>query len=70
MTGAALFVGYWLGRALPVWVGPLLMASATDTPALIASLEEQQRLFRSVHVAGIVWSVVVVCMWLVVGTPI
>lgn len=71
VLGAALFVGYWLGRALPVWVGPLLMRNATDAPVLMESLEtrNQQRLFRAVHVAGVVWSVAVIAIWLVVGTP-
>lgn len=69
LIGAALFVGYWLGRALSVWVGPLLMTSAADTPALLASLDDQQRLFRSVHVAALAWSAVAIGIWTLVGTP-
>lgn len=70
LVGAALFTSYWLGRALSVWVGPLLMTSASDTPVLVASLNHQHRLFRSVHVAGIAWSMVVIGVWTIVGTPL
>jgi hypothetical protein len=57
--GAMLFVAYWLGRALSVWVAPLLMANATETHRLMASLDEQHRLFRSIHVVGLVWAAAV-----------
>lgn len=70
LIGVALFVAYWLGRALPVWIGPLMVTSATDTPALLASLDDQQRLFRSVHVAALAWSAVAISIWMGIGTSI
>lgn len=57
--GAVLFVAYWLGRAFSVWIAPWFMANATETHRLMASLDEEARLFRSLHLAGLVWSVIV-----------
>jgi hypothetical protein len=68
LFGAALFVAYWLGRALSVWVGPLLMESAKDTHWLLESLDEQRRVFRSVQLAGLAWSVLVLGSWIATGT--
>jgi hypothetical protein len=66
--GAALFVAYWLGRTLPVWTGPLLMTSARDTHWLLESLDQQRRLFRSVQLAGLAWSVLVLSLGIATGT--
>jgi hypothetical protein len=66
--GAALFAGYWLGRALSVWVAPLLMERATDTPRLLATLYEQRRLFRASHVVGLACTMLVFGSWLLSGT--
>jgi hypothetical protein len=70
LFGAALFVAYWLGRALPVWVGPLLMKSARDTHWLLDSLGQQRRLFRSIQLAALSWTVLVFGLWIVTGTAI
>jgi hypothetical protein len=57
--GAGLFVAYWLGRALSVWIAPLLMETATDTPGLLASMDSERRFLRWAHVAGLVVVVLV-----------
>lgn len=60
--GVALLTSYWFGRALSVWLAPLLIADALGTPALIAALGSQHRLRKLVHVAGLIWcSVVLGC---------
>lgn len=69
LIGVALFVAYWVGRALSVWIAPLLTKSATDTPRLLASLEDQRRTFRSIHIAGLAWSVIVIDIWIALGAP-
>jgi hypothetical protein len=66
--GAALFGAYWLGRALSVWVGPLLMERATDTPGLLATLYAERRLFRASHVAGLACTMLVFGSWILSGT--
>lgn len=66
--GAGLFAAYWLGRALSVWIGPLLMETATDTPRLLATLYDQSSLFRSIHVAALVCLVMVFGSWILTGT--
>ena len=65
--GAALFAAYWLGRALSVWIAPLLMDRATDTPRLLATLHDQSRLFRSSHVVALACAVLVVGSWTLTG---
>lgn len=66
--GAELFAAYWSGRALSVWIAPLLMRSAIDTPRLLATLHQQRHLFRWIHVAGLVCLVVVFGYWILTGT--
>lgn len=68
--GAVLFAAYWLGRALSVWIAPALMPSATETHRLMASLDQRQGLFRSLHLAGLVWSIAVLCSFIATGTTI
>ena len=66
--GAALFVLYWLGRALSVWVAPLLMPDAGATPWVLDRIYAHSRLFQRIHVLGLVWSVIVLIGWLIQGT--
>ena len=68
--GAALFLAYWLGRAASVWMAPVLMPTASETHRLMAGLDEQRRLFRSLHVAGLVWAVAVLGLFVTTGTTI
>jgi hypothetical protein len=51
--GGALFLAYWLGRAVSVWVTPFLLESPAGTPRLLDELSGQHRLFQLVHVAGL-----------------
>lgn len=62
--GAAMFASYWLGRALSVWIAPLLMLDASSTSELLDNIYKQHRLFRRIHIAGLVWSIVVLSSWL------
>ena len=57
--GMALFIAYWLGKALPVWIAPLLMKEDTTVPQLMDEVVEHTRLFRKVHVLGAVSSIAV-----------
>jgi hypothetical protein len=68
--GAAVFLAYWFGRALSVWIAPLLLESAVATPRLLAQLQRERPLFGLVHGAGLIWSVVVVGWWVGSGTAI
>lgn len=65
--GITLFLAYWLGRALSVWIGPLLAESATDTSRLLTTLFDQRRLFRLAHVAGLLCTVPVLVFWTASG---
>ena len=70
MFGGALFVAYWLGRALSVWMAPVLMPTASETHRLMESLDRQRHLFRSLHVAGLVWTTAVLALFIATGTTI
>lgn len=65
--GAALFGLYWLGRALSVWIAPLLMQDTASTPQLMDGIAGEYRLFRRVHVLGLIWSVVALFAWFTYG---
>ena len=62
--GMALFALYWLGRALSVWIAPILMPNASATSELLEDIYKQHRLFRRIHMLGLVWSIVVLGSWL------
>lgn len=65
--GAVLFVMYWLGRTLSVWLAPLLMPDAGATPMLMDGIFKQYRLFQRIHVLGLVWLIIVLISWLMRG---
>lgn len=67
--GATLFVLYWLGRALSVWLTPLLLQDASATSLLLGEITRQQRLFQRIHAVGLAWSVVVLIAWFAYGPP-
>jgi hypothetical protein len=68
--GAALFGAYWLGRALSVWIAPLLVSSATDTAQLMVTFDEQRRLFKAAHVGALAWAVAVLGALIATGTTL
>lgn len=63
--GAALFVTYWLGRVLSVWLAPLLMPNANATPVLMDGIYRQYRLFQRIHVLGLGWLIIVFITWFI-----
>jgi hypothetical protein len=69
-VGAGLFVAYWLGRALSVWIGPVFIDDARATPRLVASIDRQTQLARRVHVAALVWGAVLLVVMLVSSVPV
>lgn len=52
-VGAVLLLAHWLGRALPVWLSPLLMSSPTSTPQVYDAIDARERIFRSTQVLGL-----------------
>ena len=51
--GAVLLLAYWLGRAVPVWIGPLLLPDAGATPGVLASIHDRHRTYQLIHAAGL-----------------
>lgn len=65
--GAALFTLHWLGRALAVWLTPLLLPDAGATPWLLGAIAGQRRLVRRLHALGLAWVIVVLVVWVARG---
>lgn len=53
LFGGTLFVTYWIGRALSVWIAPLLIPTGADTAYLQARIYSQRALFKQLHFAGL-----------------
>ena len=65
--GLILFLAYWLGRVLSVWLAPLLMVDASATPQLMENIHNHYQFFQRVHVLGLIWSIFVLSIWLTQG---
>lgn len=70
MFGASLFGLYWLGRALSVWVAPLLLSDAATTSQLLTDITGQRRMFRQIQIVGLVWSITILVAWFITGTSL
>jgi hypothetical protein len=53
LLGSALLLGYWLGRAASVWLGPVLLEDAAQTPYLLDEINNRRRSFRSINLLGV-----------------
>lgn len=64
--GAALFALYWLGRALSLWIAPLLLPDSSSIDWVQERIYSQYQLFRRIHVFGlvIIITVVILSTWL------
>jgi hypothetical protein len=65
--GAALFVAYWIGRAVSVWIGPVLMRDARETPQLLMAVHDQYSGFEKAHAAALIMGATVLTVSLGVG---
>jgi hypothetical protein len=61
--GAGLIVVYWAGRALALWLTPLIIRDANSTPALLSVLAARRDQFRWVHVGGLAWLLAMLSLW-------
>jgi sulfite exporter TauE/SafE len=61
-VGAAVLLAHWLGRALPVWLSPLLMSSPTSTLRVYDAIDARERIFRSTQVLGLA---MLIAFWLI-----
>ncbi len=64
-AGAGLFVCYWLGRALSVWLAPLMMSDARVTPQLLGATDARFRMFQLIHVLGVCIGLAILNLYLV-----
>jgi cytochrome c biogenesis protein CcdA len=64
----ALLLAYWVGRALPVWIVPLLWQEG-DTPALMDAILANRPAYRRSDALALGWSLMV-AVTLLVKTPI
>lgn len=64
--GALLMLAYWLGRALPVWIAPVLLTSDSDAMELPGAIFANGSLFHSLVGLASVWSAgiaILVALW-------
>jgi hypothetical protein len=61
-VGVVLLLAHWLGRALPIWLSPLLLSSPTSTPRVYDAIDARERVFRSTQVLGLA---MVIAYWFV-----
>jgi cytochrome c biogenesis protein CcdA len=52
--GSGLFLAYWLGRALPVWLAPLLL-QRTTTVGMMRQLSSHYRDLQLLHAGALLW---------------
>lgn len=51
--GAGIFAAYWGGRALSVWIAPLLVLDANEPPRLMVAIQRHRLLFWRVQFLGV-----------------
>jgi hypothetical protein len=66
LVGALLVGGHWLGKALPVWLGPALFEDTNDICVLPGVLADAGGLYRRVQAVGLVAVSTVLAVWLAV----
>jgi hypothetical protein len=52
LFSAMLMLLYWLGRALPVWIAPLLLGADSERAAMPA---ESQEVYHRITAFGLMW---------------
>lgn len=60
MLGAVIFTSYWCGRALPLWIAPLLLPRDVNGANVIGALpehhsEETRPVYNGIAAYGIAW---------------
>jgi len=68
--GALLFVAYWCGRAVSVWLAPLLLPDASATPQLMNAFVLQRRQFQLIHVVALAFMTTVLSVMFISSTPL
>jgi hypothetical protein len=53
---AALMLAHWLGRSLPVWIGPTLVKSGSDVPDLPSAILADRSVYQGLVGFALVWS--------------
>lgn len=62
--GIMLFLGYWIGRALSLWLGPLLMPNARATLTVLRVIHARFLIVQRIHAAALLYAV----FWVLAST--
>jgi hypothetical protein len=62
VLGVLLFTFFWLGRALPVWIGPFLVSSSSATIEALALIRSERRTLQVIHAAALVYGTCVLSL--------
>jgi hypothetical protein len=68
--GAVLFGSYWLGRALSVWTGPMLLPDARLTASFVMSVDRRYGAMQTAQAGALAWVAAVLSAMLVTSTPL
>ncbi len=52
--GVIMLGAFWLGRAVPVWIAPMLIADVRDVDKLVEAVRDSRRDFARIHLLGVV----------------
>jgi hypothetical protein len=66
--GAAVFGAFWLGRALSVWLAPVLLHDPRETHMLLKGIAQESQKLKRVHGAALAGVVIVLVWWLAHGS--
>lgn len=64
-----LFLAYWTGRVLTVWLAPLVLSDDESIAGLMEELASRRPVLRRVHSAGAAFAVVVIVAMVLTGNP-
>jgi hypothetical protein len=56
-VGIMLFVGYWVGRVLSLWLGPVLMPDPRVTVVVLGVIHSRFRSLQRIHAAVLLYAV-------------
>lgn len=68
--GAALFLAYWGGRALSIWLAPLFLPDGSATSQMMSAFVLQHRQFQLLHVVGLGLMTTVLIGMALTSTPL
>ena len=68
--GVIMLGAFWLGRAVPVWIAPMLIADVRGVDNLVEAVRDSRRDFARIHLLGVAACVVALVVLLGTSTEL